>query len=81
MRILIIEPQKVLYEPEINKELDSMQKIVGGLIQVVDLDNDISLICNEEGKLIGLEGNRCVGRAIIAGTFFVDLMGKENLHP
>jgi len=81
MRILIIEPQKVSYEPEINKELDSMQKIVGGLIQVVDLDNDISLICNEEGKLIRLEGNRCVGRAIIDGTFFVDLMGKENLHP
>lgn len=47
MRILIIEPQKVPYEAEIIKDLASMQKIVGGLIQAVDLDENTSLVCNE----------------------------------
>ncbi len=78
MRILIIEPQKVPYEAEINKELDSMQNIVGGLIQAVDLDENTSLVCNEEGKLIGLEGNRRVGRDIIAGTFFLCGFNEEG---
>lgn len=78
MRILIIEPQKVPYEAEIIKDLASMQKIVGGLIQDVDLDENTSLVCNEEGKLIGLEGNRRVGRDIIAGTFFLCGFNEEG---
>lgn len=78
MRILIIEPQKVPYEAEIIKDLASMQKIVGGLIQAVDLDENTSLVCNEEGKLIGLEGNRRVGRDIIAGTFFLCGFNEEG---
>ncbi|EQB86594.1 hypothetical protein J2Z44_002333 [Clostridium punense] len=78
MRILIIEPQKVPYEAEIIKDLASMQKIVEGLIQAVDLDENTSLVCNEEGKLIGLEGNRRVGRDIIAGTFFLCGFNEEG---
>ncbi|MDT8717041.1 DUF3846 domain-containing protein [Clostridium sp. 19966] len=78
MRILIIEPQKVPYEAEIIKDLASMQKIVGGLIQAVDLDQNTSLVCNEEGKLMGLEGNRRVGRDIIAGTFFLCGFNEEG---
>ena len=34
------------------------------------------LLCNEEGKLIGLEGNRCIGNDIIAGVFYV--VGENN---
>lgn len=78
MRILIIEPQKSPYEAEIIKDLDSMQKIVEGLIQAVDLDENTSLVCNEEGKLIELEGNRRVGRDIIAGTFFLCGFNEEG---
>ena len=71
MRVLIVEPQKMPHEAEINKDLHSMQRVVGGLIECVDLDNETTLVCNEEGKLQGLEGNRRVGRDIIAGTFFI----------
>lgn len=78
MKILIVEPQKVPYEAEINKDLASMQKIVGGLIQAVDLDENTCLVCNEEGKFIGLEGNRRVGRDIIAGTFFLCGFNEEG---
>ena len=78
MRILIIEPQKVPYEKEIDKDFRVMQSIVGGLIQAVDLDKNTSLVCNEEGKLIGLEGNRRVGEDIIAGTFFLCGFNEEG---
>jgi hypothetical protein len=78
MRILIIEPQKVPYEKEIDKDFRVMQSIVGGLIQAVDLDKNTSLVCNEEGKLIGLEGNRRVGGDIIAGTFFLCGFNEEG---
>ena len=47
-----------------------MQQMVGGLIEIVYLDG-VCLVCNEEGKLMGLEGNRRVGRDIISGTFFL----------
>lgn len=39
--------------------LKDMQTNVGGLIEVMDIDRpDATLICNEEGKVIGLPMNR-----------------------
>ena len=29
-----------------------MQRVVGGLIEEIDLDNNTVLVCNEEGKLM-----------------------------
>ena len=71
MRVLIIEPMKEPYVADIGNDLKSMQDVVGGLIEVINLEDDIVMVDNEEGKLIGLEGNRRVGRDIIAGTFFL----------
>ena len=55
-----------------------MQSVVGGLIQAVyPLEESVALICNEEGKLLGLPMNRALRDEdghiydIIAGTFFV----------
>ncbi|NLL67845.1 MAG: DUF3846 domain-containing protein [Clostridiaceae bacterium] len=71
MRVLMIEPMKEPYVVDIGNDLKSMQDVVGGLIEVINLEDDIVMVDNEEGKLIGLEGNRRVGRDIIAGTFFL----------
>jgi len=38
-------------------EYETLRSTVGGLIQAVDLDDQITLWCNEEGKLIGLPYN------------------------
>ncbi len=39
----------------IEKGLKPLQAIVGGLIQIVPLEDEgVSLFCNEEGKLLGL---------------------------
>ena len=80
MRVLIVEPLKAPYAEDIDGSLDSMQEIVGGLIQVIypfEKDPEIALVCNDEGKLMGLPLNRpltdCNGDIydIIAGTFFL----------
>jgi hypothetical protein len=71
MRVLMIEPMKEPHVVDIGNNLKSMQEAVGGLIEVINLEDYIVMVDNEEGKLIGLEGNRRVGRDIIAGTFFL----------
>lgn len=40
-----------------NNEYQQLSGAVGGLIQAVDLKPDLSLWCNEEGKLVGLPVN------------------------
>mgnify|MGYP003291136799 CR=1 FL=1 len=78
MKVLIVEPLKAPYIAEIDGSLESMQKIVGGLIQAIyPFDDSVALICNDEGKLMGLPLNRPLADSsgniydIIAGTFFL----------
>ena len=79
MKILVVEPLKVPYEKEIDGSLESMQAVVGGLIQLLYPfdDPELALICNDEGKLLGLPYNRALrdedGRIydVVAGTFFL----------
>ena len=68
--VLKVDPGKPPEEMKLPNTLEAMQKVVGGYIEVVYTE-DVCLICNEEGKLMGLEGNRRIGRDIIAGTFFL----------
>ena len=61
----------------LENELSSLQKAVSigadyvGLIEIIDLDEEACLLCNEEGKLIGLAPNRRLGNDIICGVFYV----------
>ncbi len=78
MKILVIEPFQVPRVKEIEKTLDAMQKVVGDYFQVVyPFDDSIALICNEEGKNLGLTPNRALrdenGKVydIVCGTFFL----------
>ena len=71
IRILKIEPQKLHYEKVINNDLEGIQGEVEGLFECIYLDDNCILVCNEEGKLNGMELNRRVGNDIIAGPFFI----------
>ena len=71
IKVIVVEPDKHPEVKEISNDLRTMQSIVDGQIEEVFLDNDAVLICNEEGKLLDLKANRCVGSDIIAGTFFI----------
>lgn len=71
LRILMVEPHKAPYEASIPHELSAMQQTVGGLIEVVRNGDGTLLVCNEEGKLLGMEGNRRIPGDVLAGPFFV----------
>ena len=71
LRILMVEPRKAPYEASIPHELSAMQQAVGGLIEVVRNGDGTLLVCNEEGKLLGMEGNRRIPGDVLAGPFFV----------
>ena len=74
MKVVYVEPNKAPYITEIQHTLEAEQKAVGGYIEAVyPDDSNTCIICNEEAKLIGLEGNRRIydGSSIIAGAFFV----------
>jgi len=73
IRVLVVEPNKLPYEKVIPNRLKDKQNLVGGLIEYTRVDNDENslVICNEEGKILGLEWNREIGDDIIAGTFFI----------
>ena len=74
---------------ELEDSLASMQRAVGGLIQAVyePGGRDAALICNEEGKLLGLPANQLatdmaavyndvlVGNAILMGAKGEDFVG------
>ena len=70
IRVVMVEPGKPAYETCIESSLTGMQKAVDGYIEIIP-DEDCVLVCNEEGKIRNLKGNRHVYNDIIAGTFFV----------
>lgn len=79
MKILLVEPCHAPRTAELDNTLEAMQQAVGGFIQAVyPFDEPVALICNEEGKLLGLPLNRCLRLEdtgeiydVIAGTFFL----------
>ncbi len=81
---LKVEPGK---HPEITKlgnDLDSLQKAVSigadyqGLIELISIDDENLILCNEEGKLIGLEPNRRFREDVICGVFYVVSQDSEG---
>lgn len=80
MRVLLVEPGKAARPVEIKNELHEMQQIVGGPIQALyPWDDPAAIICNDEGKNMGLPLNRVLeDYDIIAGTFFICGLAKEN---
>ena len=79
LRVLIVEPGKAPYEQETPSGLAAMQNIVGGLIQALyPFEEPVALICNDEGKLLGLPMNRALRETdsgkpydIVCGTFLL----------
>ena len=82
-RVVYVEPGKPACVREIGADLESIQEAVGGgLFECVYPHEDSTvLVCNDEGKLRGMEGNRCLDTgSIIAGPFFVIGDAGENFR-
>ena len=77
MKVLIVEPWKRPYAAEIPAGLESLQKMVGGLIQAVyPFEDRVAVICNDEGKINGMELNRALYTHKRCGRRF--LLSSEN---
>ena len=59
MKVIIVKPFTNPFVKEIKGDLESMQAVVGGYIQAIyPFDDEVALVCNEEGKINGLMPNR-----------------------
>ena len=73
--VKVFEQPKVV---EIENNLSTLQNYVGGLIDIVEIEEDVDIIINDEGKLLGLSPNLVLYefRDIIVGDFLV--VGQKN---
>ena len=85
LRVILLKPGELAEIVEIDDNLESMQRLVEGNIEEYmpfeDASDprigDCAVVCNEEGKMRGMELNRGIsdqnGRLqdIIAGPFFI----------
>lgn len=84
IKALMIKPNERPCAVELSNDLDSLQIAVSigapeqGLIEFVYLEDNVSILCNEEGKLIGLEANRRLGEDILCGVFYVVAENDEG---
>ena len=85
MKVIIVEPNEKARIAEIDNSLETLQSIVGGYIECIyPFDDNVGIICNEEGKLIGLDPNRALkddeGNIydIIFGTFIVAGLTEDD---
>ena len=80
IRVLFVEPHKEPVEGFIPDTLDAKQHAVGGLIEFVYIGDDAAIVCDEEAKLKGKEGNRYLegGTGIVAGNFLIVGLSEED---
>ena len=78
INVLLIEPGKYPKQIEIEDTLEAMQETVGGYIEeYMPFDDEVAIVCNEEGKMNGAELNRAIYSNdkeildIIAGKFLI----------
>ena len=87
IKVLALLPMELPKEIDLDNTLEAMQKFVGGLIECITLSDTgsaVTLVCNDEGKLMGLPLNRALfdddGHIydIVSGNFLIVGLGEEN---
>ena len=81
IKVLALLPMELPKEIELDNTLEAMQKFVDGNIECLtfyDSGSAVTLVCNDEGKLLGLPLNRPLwdGADVLAGPGF--LAGCDN---
>lgn len=83
--VLVVPPQDFPYVKEIDSGLKSLQQEVDGWIEAVyPFEDEVAIICNEEGKMNGMAPNRALydddGQVydIVAGQFLVVGLTEDN---
>ena len=89
MKVLLVKPGEIARRVELGGSLEDMQQAVGGYIEsYMPFEDEVALVCNDEGKMNGLPLNRGIrddnGEIIdvICGDFFICYapIGSEYFH-
>lgn len=54
MKVVVMKPDALPDVQDIPNTLKALQELVGGYIEVVTLGEDVAVVCNENGRLLGL---------------------------
>ena len=78
LEVIWVQPMKEAQVIEMENNLDSMKALVDGYIEeYMPFEDNAAIVCNEEGKILGLPLNRAIydedGRLqdVICGSFFI----------
>lgn len=84
IKVLKVAPMCAPEVVTLKNDLRSLQEAVSidapyvGLIEIVGIDDKTCILCNEEGKLIGLQPNRRFGYDVLVGVFYVVGQDREG---
>ena len=84
IKVLKVAPKMPPEIVTLDNNLRALQEAVSigadyvGLIEIIDLDDKVCILCNEEGKLIQLEPNRRFYNDILCGVFYVTGQDKQG---
>ena len=73
LKALLVEENKLPKVIEIDNTVSSLQEVVKGYIEYTYMNGieDATIICNEEGKINGMDPNRDIGNDIVFGPFLI----------
>ena len=77
IKVLKVAPKMPPEVVKLDNNLRALQEAVSigsdyvGLIEIIDIDENSCILCNEEGKIISLEPNRRFVGDILCGVFYI----------
>ena len=78
MRAIYKKPGKAAEIIHIEDTVEALQGAVGGYYEVLHLRDDAAIVCNEEGKLMGMPFNFGFrGDAIVGPALFLGVDGES----
>ena len=87
LQVLLVQPGQEPKEITIGSDLEDLQEVIGGHIELAYYYHDpVVIICDEEGKIKGLPLNRAIRgedgeiKDIMAGTFLICGDGEEDFE-
>ena len=79
MKVIYCQDAKTCEIREIDGSLESMQKLVDGLIPVLYLSRELCVVVNEEGRLRNMPFNRMISGHILVGPIFFAKVSGEDI--